>query len=243
MSTGNFNEVTSRFYTDEVFFTSNGPLTRELELLFAYLRNREQPSEYPFLKFNELLVTQFNLVGRFEQMIDREIELVRGGKKGYIVIKLNNLQEAGMIRKLYQASGAGVKIDLVIRGICCLVPGMKDWSENIRVIRIVDRYLEHTRIFYFHNDGNDEVYLGSADWMNRNIYRRIEVCFPVKDQSLKAQLKKILEIQLADNIKAEEFNSEMEGIRRSPSHGEPRINAQQVIYEYVRDDDGKNAEC
>ncbi len=235
MSTGNFNESTSRFYTDQVLFTTDGNLTRELELLFAYLRNREQPAEYPFLKFRELLVTQFNLVDRFEQMIDREIELAKKGKKGYIIVKLNNLQEAHMINKIYQASNSGVKVDLIIRGICCLVPGVNYWSENIRVIRLVDRYLEHSRIFYFHNDGLDEVYLGSADWMNRNLHRRIEVCFPVKDQSLKNQLKRILEIQLSDNTKAVELNPEMENIKRKSMPGQPLINAQLEIYEYLKD--------
>jgi polyphosphate kinase len=234
MSTGNFNEVTSRFYTDEVFFTSDGQITRELELLFAYLRNREQPFEYPFVKFKELLVTQFNLVSRFEQMINREIELVNRGKRGYIIIKLNNLQEEGMIKKLYQASLAGVEISLIIRGICCLVPAQKGWSENIRILRIVDRYLEHSRVFYFHNDGDAEVYLGSADWMNRNLHRRIEVCFPVKDQELKEQLIRILEIQLSDNTKAEELKAGVDYVRIIPLEGEPLVNAQEKIYEYVR---------
>jgi polyphosphate kinase len=234
MATGNFNESTARFYTDQVFFTADKNITQELELLFTYLRSREKPRDYHFLLFNELLVCQFNLVDRFYEMTNREIHHAGAGRKAHIVIKLNNLQEKGMIEKLYEASNAGVKIDLIIRGICCLVPGVKGWSENIRITRLVDRYLEHSRIFYFENNGEDEVYLGSSDWMNRNIHRRIEVCFPVKEKNLKAQLKKILELQLADNTKAVELDHEIQNIPKPFQPGDRKINAQSEIYNYIK---------
>jgi polyphosphate kinase len=159
--------------------------------------------------------------------------LVKEGKRGQIIIKLNNLQEKKMIEKLYEASQAGVKVNLIVRSICCVIPQVEGWSDNITITRIVDRFLEHSRIFYFHNGGQEEFYLGSADWMNRNIYRRIEVCFPIKDQHLKDQLKKILELQLADNTKASYLDSSLENVRKSAGAGEPAVNAQTSIYQYV----------
>lgn len=202
LATGNFNESTARFYCDQVLMTNDKAITRELNLLFAYLQSREQPSAYNFIQFEHLLVAQFNLQQRFEALIDREIEHARQGKKARIIIKLNNLQERRMIEKLYEASCAGVKIDLIIRSICCLVPDIKDLSENIRIIRIVDRYLEHSRIFYFENNGEEELYMGSADWMNRNLHSRIEVCFPINNPEVKEQMKLVLTFQLRDNRKA-----------------------------------------
>ncbi|MBV7532605.1 polyphosphate kinase 1 [Chitinophaga sp. sic0106] len=198
IATGNFNETTARFYGDHVLFTAHAGITREMELLFIYLQSREQPGEYGFIQFNHLLVAQFNMITRFNQLIDREIANAKAGKPAKITIKLNNLQEKAMIAKLYEASDAGIQIDLIVRSICCLVP-----SPNIRVVRIVDRYLEHARIFIFHNEGQEEVYIGSADWMNRNLHRRIEVCVPVYDPAIQQQLKDIVAIQLADPANAQ----------------------------------------
>lgn len=198
IATGNFNESTARFYGDHVLFTSHTGITREMELLFIYLQSREQPGEYGFIQFNHLLVAQFNMVNRFNQLIDREIANAKAGKPAKITIKLNNLQEKGMIAKLYEASDAGIQIDLIVRSICCLVP-----SPNIHVVRIVDRYLEHARVFIFHNNGEEEVYIGSADWMNRNLHRRIEVCVPVYDPAIRQQLKDIVALQLADPTHAQ----------------------------------------
>ncbi|WP_143310637.1 polyphosphate kinase 1 [Chitinophaga vietnamensis] len=199
IATGNFNESTARFYTDHVLFTSHLAITREMELLFLYLQSRKQPVDYNFLQFRELLVAQFNLTQRFIEMIDREIIHAKAGRPARILIKLNNLQEKEMINKLYEAAEAGVQLDLIIRSICCLVP-----AANMRVVRIVDRYLEHARVFVFHNNGEEEIYIGSADWMNRNLHRRIEVCAPVYDPALKKQLKDIVELQLADGTHAQE---------------------------------------
>ena len=134
------------------------------------------------------------MIKRFSQLIDREIENAKAGKEASIIIKLNNLQERAMITKLYKASKAGVKVQMIVRSICALAPGVTGQSENITVKRIVDRYLEHARVFVFHNDGNPEYYMGSADWMNRNLHSRIEVCFPIKDPSLYKELAHILQI-------------------------------------------------
>lgn len=234
LATGNFNESTARFYTDHALFTADKNITRELELLFFYLRTREKPEAYRFIQFNDLLVSQFNIIQRFEALIDREIEHAKKGLPAQIIIKLNNLQEKKMIYKLYEASNAGVKIQLIIRGICCLIPGIAGMSTNITVHRIIDRYLEHGRIFIFHNNGNREYYMGSADWMSRNLYRRIEVCFPIKEPALQKQLEDIIQLQLADNCKAVLLNNELENIFIARKEGEEKLCSQQRIYNYVK---------
>nr|WP_295873461.1 polyphosphate kinase 1 [uncultured Chitinophaga sp.] len=203
IATGNFNESTARFYTDHVLFTSHAGITREMELLFLYLQSREQPMAYHFLQFEHLLVAQFNMLTRFTEMIDREIANVQKGLPAKITVKINNLQEKSMIAKLYEASQAGVTVELVVRSINCLQTGIPE-SNGIRVVRIVDRYLEHARVFIFHNNGQEEVYMGSADWMNRNLHRRIEVCVPVYDAALRQQLKDIVALQLADGHQAQQ---------------------------------------
>ncbi|WP_211999926.1 polyphosphate kinase 1 [Chitinophaga sp. HK235] len=202
IATGNFNESTARFYTDHVLFTSHAGITREMELLFLYLQSREQPMAYHFLQFQHLLVAQFNMMTRFTDMIDREIANAHQGLPAVITIKVNNLQEKAMIAKLYEASQAGVQVNLIVRSINCLLPDITE-SRNIRVIRIVDRYLEHARVFIFHNNGKEEVYMGSADWMNRNLYRRIEVCVQIYDTALQQQLKDIIALQLGDSGQAQ----------------------------------------
>lgn len=192
LATGNFNETTANFYTDHILMTAHRGLLREMELLFIFLAKRVKPTDPNLIAFKDLLVAQFNLQQRFLELIDREIDHAKQGNPASIIIKLNNLEEKTMINKLYEASEEGVKIQLIIRGICRLV------SKNITVKRIVDRYLEHGRVFVFHNGGKEEVYMGSADWMNRNIYRRIEVCFPVFDEDIKAEIKSILKLQLTE---------------------------------------------
>lgn len=211
-STGNFNETTANFYTDHVLMTAHQEMLREMELVFIFLAKRVKPTNADLIKFNYLLVAQFNLQSTFITLIDREIKNAKNGKPASIIIKLNNLEEKVLISKLYNASQAGVKIELIIRGICRLIAGVKDLSENIVIHRIVDRYLEHGRIFVFHNAGNQEIYMGSADWMNRNIYRRIEVCFPVLTESIKKQILQFLNLQLADNVKAVRLNEEMKNV-------------------------------
>jgi polyphosphate kinase len=234
MATGNFNEATGRFYTDHVFFTCNAEVSQELQLLFDYLVAHKYVSKDHHIPFNHLMVSQFNMISRFNELIDREIKHAKKGRPAKIIIKLNNLQEREMISKLYDASRAGVKVQLLVRSICCLAPGVEGLSENISVHRIVDRYLEHARIFVFHNNGKPEYYMGSADWMNRNLYSRIEVCFPLYDKKLCEEIGHILQLQLSDNRKAVLLTAQLENQRRPVIAGQPSIAAQEAIYEYVK---------
>ena len=232
-ATGNFNETTASFYTDHVLMTAHQGMLREVELLFMFLAKRIKPTDPELIKFKYLLVAQFNLQQRFVELIQREMLHAKQGKKASIVIKLNNLEEKVLIAQLYDASRAGVKIELIVRGICRLIPGVAGMSENISVTRIVDRYLEHGRIFVFHNHGEEELYLGSADWMNRNIYRRIEVCFPVFDEQIKAEIKSILKLQLSDNVKSVSLNKEMVNVP-TPTKKE-QIQSQYLIYQLLKE--------
>jgi len=213
LATGNFNEATARFYTDHILFTTNRNLLREMELLFMFLSKRERPLNEKQIEFKHLLVAQFNLQSRFLGLIDREIAFAKAGKPAEIILKMNNLEERVLIDKLYEASQAGVKIQMIVRSICCLIPGIKGMSENISIRRIVDRYLEHGRVFIFNNDGSKDVFLGSADWMNRNIYHRIEVCFPVYDEGIKQEIINIINLQLQDNVQAVELNQELQNVK------------------------------
>ncbi|TDQ11324.1 polyphosphate kinase 1 [Pedobacter metabolipauper] len=200
-ATGNLNEITARFYTDQILLTAHQPMLKELESLFGFLsKHKKSPAPEDHIDFKHLLVAQFNLQDRFIGLIDREISNAVKGLPAGITIKLNNLEEQVLISKLYEASQAGVKIQLIVRGICCLIPGVTGLSEHITVTRIVDRYLEHGRIFIFENNEDTEIFLGSADWMNRNIYSRIEVCFPVYDQNLKNMILKLIKLQLKDDV-------------------------------------------
>lgn len=229
LATGNFNESTARFYTDHVLLTAHEGITQELELLFVYMQTGISPTRYNFMHFEHLLVAQFNLTDRFTAMIRREAENARKGLPARIVIKLNNLQEKQMIAELYAAAEAGVEIDLIVRSICCIVP-----RKGIRLRRIVDRYLEHARIFIFHNNGEEEIYMGSADWMNRNLHRRIEVCFPVYDAVYRQQVRDIIDIQLADNTNAVILDAQIRNVPIEKKEGEPAVNAQKGIYAYVQ---------
>jgi polyphosphate kinase len=238
MATGNFNESTGRFYTDHVMFTVNPDFGKELDMLFEYLQSRKQPGEYGKIPFKHLLVSQFNMIKRFNQLIDREIDNAKAGKPASIIIKVNNLQEREMIAKLYKASRAGVKVQLLVRSICALAPGIPGQSENITVHRIVDRYLEHARVFVFHNNGDTEYFMGSADWMNRNLHSRIEVCFPIYDKQMGKAIADILAMQLNDNKKAVLISSDVvtggANNLRVLSSGLESKAAQESIYNYVK---------
>lgn len=232
MATGNFNEATGRFYTDHVLFTSNKEFGIELGWLFDYLQSRKQPADYMKIPFEHLLVSQFNLIKRFDKLIEREIKNAKKGRPASIIIKLNNLQERAMIEKLYEASLAGVKVQLLVRSVCSLAPGVEVQSDNITVHRIVDRYLEHARVFVFHNNGEPQYFMGSADWMNRNLHSRIEVVFPVYDQKFGEELNQILQLQLNDNTKAVMITTALDNPRAS--NNMPPISAQKEIYEFVK---------
>jgi len=227
LSTGNFNEKTARIYADHGLFTSNAKITSELKDLFFFLENQAVKP-----KLKHLLVAQLNIKKGLIKKIDREISHASAGRKAGMILKMNGLDHPRMINKLYEASREGVEIDLLVRGICCLVPGKK-FSENIRVTRIVDRFLEHARIFVFQNDGNPEIYLASADWMNRNLERRIELCFPVYDKEIKNEVLEILDLQLKDNTKARTLDSQLNNLPKSAGEGR-KFRAQYEIYNYLK---------
>jgi polyphosphate kinase len=231
LATGNLNESTARFYTDHVLLTSNQVLMLEMEQLFQFLARRERSAKDTGPSFQHLLVAQFNLQDRFLQLIDREIEHARAGRPARITIKLNNLEERVLISKLYEASNAGVTVRMIVRSICCLVPGVPAMSGNISIKRIVDRYLEHGRVFAFYNGGKEEVYMGSADWMNRNIYRRIEVCFPVYNEALRDEMLDLLELQWRDSLQAVRIDEQLHNVSIPPS--EEPLQSQLAIYHYL----------
>jgi len=233
LSTGNFNETTARFYTDHILLTTNATIGNELERLFKFLGERRLPVNANELKFRKLLVSQFNMTERFNELIEKEITKQKEGMPALIRIKLNNLEEQGMINSLYNASRQGVKVQLIIRGICCIIPSLKEISENITVKRIVDRYLEHSRIFIFGTENDCEVMIGSADWMNRNLHRRIEVCVPIDDAGCKQELIDYFELQWSDNDKSIFFDETMQQIK--PATNGNAVNAQQSIYNYFRE--------
>ena len=212
--------------------TAHKEMLKDLEKTFLLLATiKKNPKRYK-MDFKHLLVAKFNLREKFIKLIDNEIQNKRKGLAAGITIKLNNLEEKSLIEKLYETSNAGVKIQLIVRGICCLVPEIPGRSENITVRRIVDRYLEHGRIFVFENNGNPLLFMGSADWMNRNIYHRIEVCFPVYDPILKEEMLDILKIQLDDNVKASLLGASLENI---PVRNEKEpTRSQEKIHEYLK---------
>ncbi|HEV8508584.1 MAG TPA: polyphosphate kinase 1 [Chitinophagaceae bacterium] len=233
LSTGNFNEITAKFYTDHILLTTNTIIGNELQRLFKFLGERRLPVNAGELKFKRLLVSQFNMIERFNELIEKEITKQKKGVPALIRIKLNNLEEQGMINSLYKASRAGVKIQLIIRGICCIIPSLEDLSENIVVKRIVDRYLEHSRIFIFGTSEDCEVMIGSADWMSRNLHRRIEVCVPIEDTTSKKELIDYFEMQWNDNDKSVIFDEQMQQIK--PETNDKTVNAQQSIYNYIKE--------
>ena len=227
LSTGNFNEKTARIYADHGFFTSDKRITSELKEIFSYLENQNRD-----LDPKHLLVAQFNLKNELTRKINREIRNAKEGKPAWMILKMNGIDSQKMIDKLYEASQEGVKIDLIIRGICCVIPG-EPYSENITVTRIVDRFLEHARVFVFGNGGDPEIYMASADWMNRNLERRIELCFPIYDEPIKKEVMDILHIQLRDNTKARHLDKEHNNIPVQ-SNEKSKIRAQSETYNLLK---------
>ncbi|MEP1035679.1 polyphosphate kinase 1 [Ekhidna sp.] len=223
--TGNLNEKTSEIYCDHGLLSTNEEMTKELSEVFQHLLTRYTPPP-----FNQLIVSQFGAIEAFISKIDREIQHSEAGREARLIIKINNLQESRLIEKLYEAADKGVDVKLIVRSICCLIP-----KENLRVKRIVDRYLEHGRVFYFHNDGAQEVYLGSSDWMNRNLHRRIEVCFPILEDRMKQEILTILKFQWQDDVKGVWLSQQIENVRPV---NEKNIRAQTSTFEYLRDQYG-----
>ena len=227
LSTGNFNEKTARIYSDMALLTSNAELITDINKVFAVLEGKLAGPT-----FRHLLVARFNMVPELTRMIHREIEHVKAGRKGRIVLKMNGLHDQNMINELYNASENGVEIDLIVRGICCLVPN-RPFSANIKVTRIVDMFLEHSRIWYFYNDGEEELFLTSADWMRRNLNRRIETAFPILNAEIKRNIIDILNIQLRDNVKACLIDEHLHN--NFKRDGNPvKVRAQLAVYEYLK---------
>ncbi len=204
LGTGNYNPQTARLYTDLSMFTCDDQIGADATDLFNYLTGYSAKTE-----LRKLLVAPVSMRKGLDALIEREIELTRTGKKGHLIFKMNALEDPDMIKLLYRASQAGIRVDLLVRGLCCLRPGIPGVSENITVRSVIGRFLEHARIYYFRNGGREEVYLGSADLMPRNLNRRVEVLFPVKDLKLISRLRDdILEVYLADTVNSYLLNGD-----------------------------------
>jgi polyphosphate kinase len=229
IGTGNFNEDTAKIYTDHSLFTADPRLTKEVDKIFNFF-----VKAYRSDTFKHLIVSPNFMRKRLTNLINKEIKNVRQGKQAYIILKLNNLTDSALIRKLYEASEAGVKIKLIVRGMFSLIPGVEGMSSNIEAISIVDKFLEHTRIFVFGNDGNEKYYISSADWMPRNIDRRIEVTCPIYDEKIINELRQYLEIQWNDNVRARILDEKLENTFKK---SEPRrkLRTQWQLYDYLKD--------
>jgi polyphosphate kinase len=235
LATGNYNARTSGVYSDVGLFTCRETFGEDLTELFNLLTGYTRPQ-----KFHHLLLAPMGLREHFVECIRREIEHARGGHPSRIIAKINSLIDPAIIEELYVASQAGVNIDLIVRGMCSLRPGLAGTSERIRVLSIVDRYLEHARIFFFQNGGNPTCWLASADWMQRNFDRRVEIAFPVIDPQLQAQLRQILEIQLGDTVKGWSMQSDGTYVR-TQNDGLSSIRCQEKLYEIIQSEDGISA--
>lgn len=229
IGTGNFNSETSKIYCDHAIFTANKYITKELQRLFKVLEG-----ELIIPREKNLLISPFSTRQEFLKLIYNEIENAREGKNAKITAKMNSLEDEEMIELLYKASEAGVEIRLLIRGFTCLIPGIKGLSENIYITSVVDRFLEHGRIYIFENGGEELMFYGSADWMNRNLDRRIEVISPVLDEDIKQEFKDILNIQLNDNVKARIQDASESNKYVQRKKGEKKIRSQYEIYNYLK---------
>jgi polyphosphate kinase len=225
LGTGNYNPTTAHLYTDLGLLTADEDIGADVTDLFNFLTGYSAKTDY-----RKLLVAPINLRARFEELIRREIQHQKAHGNGRIIFKMNSLTDPKMIRLLYEASQAGVKIDLLVRGMCCLRPDFPHVSETIRVISVVGRFLEHSRIYYFHNGGEEVIYLGSADLMTRNLNRRVEVLFPIEDRRLVLHLRdRVLGLYLEDNVKAREMLVDGTYTRKTPAPGESPVNAQEEL--------------
>lgn len=228
IGTGNFNENTARLYADDTLLTSEPSLTEEVNRVFHLFE-----TNYRQFHFKKLIVSPFSGRSYFSRMLHNEIKNAKAGKEAWAIIKLNNLVDNKIIRKLYQASRAGVKIKLIVRGICTLLPGKPEMSDNIEAISIVDKYLEHSRIFIFNNGGDEKYFISSADWMVRNFDNRVEVATPVYDKEIRDELKNILNIQLQDNVKARTLQEEDLNVHKKRENRK-KLRAQTEIYHYLK---------
>ena len=229
LATGNFHEDTAKVYSDLGLFTADTRLTSEVARVFAYLETHKVPEH----NFEHLLVGQFNLRQGLEDLIEAEVQAAKAGKPARMVLKMNSLQDTRMVKLLYQASQAGVQIDLIVRGICSLIPGVEGVSENIHGVSIVDRYLEHARVFWFYHGGENRLFLSSADFMTRNLSHRVETTFPIYDEELKHTIMDYLDIQLTDNTKARLLNEQNKN-KYFRSADDLAIRSQVESYYYIK---------
>lgn len=229
IGTGNFNEKTSKIYTDFSLLTANKEISGELNKVFEFYENN-----FKVQSFKHLLVAPFFMRKEFIDLISNEINNAKNKKPASILLKMNSLVDREMIGKLYEASMAGVKITLIIRGACSLVTDVEGWSDNIVAYSIVDKYLEHARVFVFHNNGKEKIFISSADWMSRNLDNRSEVAVPIYDTEVRKQLKDILNIQLSGNTKVRILDRRQENMYKKPKPGETKIRVQDEIYEYFK---------
>ncbi|NEU07136.1 polyphosphate kinase 1 [Flavihumibacter sp. R14] len=228
LATGNFNEKTARLYCDHSLFTVNTDITKELVKLFNGLQKKVFSRGY-----KHLIVSPLESRNKLYSLIDSEIKDAKAGKQAYMILKMNSLSDEGMIAKLYDANNAGVRIQLIIRGMCCLIPGLEGYSERITVRSVVDKYLEHARVWIFGNNGKELIYLSSADLMSRNIDHRVEVGFPIFDKEIRQEIRDIIDIQLRDNTKAREIN-QYNNNRYLRGRLRTSYRAQTDIYSYLK---------
>ena len=225
ISTGNFNESTAKFYTDFTLLTANSKILKDINKVFNFLE-----VNYIVNRYKHIIASPHYTKTKLFSLIDKEIENAKNGKNAYIKLKMNSISSYKMVDKLYEASRAGVKIQMIVRGLCCLVPGVEGMSENIEIISIVDKFLEHTRLYVFSNNDNPLVYISSADWMTRNIEHRVEVSCPIYDEDMKQELQDLFDICWNDNVKARHINETQDNMYRR--NNEQKVRAQFDTYNY-----------
>jgi polyphosphate kinase len=228
IGTGNFNEDTAKVYSDISLLTANQVICTDVVNAFHLIEESYRP-----YKFKKLVVAPMDMRNFYIRMLRNEMQNASKGKEAWVILKLNSLVDGTMVKKLYKASQAGVKIKLIIRGICTLVPGIPGVSDNIEAISIVDRFLEHARVVVFCNGGDNQYYITSADWMVRNFDNRIEVATPILDPGIREHLRRILEIQLSDNVKARVIGNGVQNVYKKTDG--PPIRSQAEIYNYLKE--------
>jgi polyphosphate kinase len=229
IGTGNFNEKTASLYCDHSLMTSDERITEEVAKVFHFYHNNFHIGNY-----KHLLVSPFTMREKLMKFIRKEIKAAKAGKEAYIILKLNSLVDQEVVEKLYEASNAGVKIKLIIRGSCSVMTGIKGLSENIEAISIVDKYLEHARILVFCNEGDERMYITSADWMYRNFDLRNEIAVPIYDEQIRKDMKALLNIQLNDNTKARILDARQANMYKFAQPGAKKVRAQNDTYNYFK---------
>jgi polyphosphate kinase len=225
VSTGNFNESTAKIYTDYTLFTSNQSILKDFIKVFSFFE-----TNYRIYKYKHLITSPHYTKKAIFKLIDNEIANVKNGKEGYIRLKMNSISSYMMVDKLYEASRAGVKIQMIVRGICCLIPGVEGMSDNIEVISVIDKFLEHSRVYIFGNNNNPKVYISSADWMTRNIDNRVEVSCPIYDESIKNEIIETFNICWSDNVKARQIDGSQSNNYRVNDN--EKVRSQVATYNY-----------